>query len=320
MSPHFSERVKKVDKGFSLFYEMRTLQVNLGNLCNQNCVHCHVDAHPRGGKVMPREVMEEIIAFFAGHRELVLDITGGCPELNPGFRFFVERARGLVSKIMVRSNLTVILEKGMEWLPAFYKENRLCLVCSLPCYSEDNVDRQRGSGTFQKSIEALRILNRLGYGKGKELELDLVYNPGGAFLPPLQERLEKDYKKRLKEDFGIVFHNLFTITNAPISRFRKYLEANGQLKKYQELLERSFNPETVENMMCRTMLSIDWQGVVYNCDFNQALGLPLEDKKGKPVHIKNLSLEEMKEREIIFDHHCYCCTAGSGSSCTGTLA
>jgi radical SAM/Cys-rich protein len=294
MALYFSQRVKGVDKGFSLFHELRTLQVNLGNLCNQNCFHCHVDAHPREEKIMSREVMEEIIRFLSRNQKLILDITGGCPELNPGFCFFVKRARGLTSKMMVRSNLTVIFEKGMEWLPAFYRENRLCLVCSLPCYSEGNVDRQRGSGTFQKSIEALRILNRLGYGSDKELELDLVYNPGGAFLPPLQEKLEKDYKERLKEDFGIVFHNLFTITNAPISRFRRYLEANGQLKKYQELLERSFNPETVENMMCRTILSVDWQGIVY--------------------------LEEMKKREIIFDHHCYCCTAGSGSSCTGTLA
>jgi radical SAM/Cys-rich protein len=294
MALYFSQRVKGVDKGFSLFHELRTLQVNLGNLCNQNCFHCHVDAHPREEKIMSREVMEEIIRFLSRNQKLILDITGGCPELNPGFCFFVKRARGLTSKMMVRSNLTVIFEKGMEWLPAFYRENRLCLVCSLPCYSEGNVDRQRGSGTFQKSIEALRILNRLGYGSDKELELDLVYNPGGAFLPPLQEKLEKDYKERLKEDFGIVFLNLFTITNAPISRFRRYLEANGQLKKYQELLERSFNPETVENMMCRTILSVDWQGIVY--------------------------LEEMKKREIIFDHHCYCCTAGSGSSCTGTLA
>jgi radical SAM/Cys-rich protein len=294
MALYFSQRVKGVDKGFSLFHELRTLQVNLGNLCNQNCFHCHVDAHPREEKIMSREVMEEIIRFLSRNQKLILDITGGCPELNPGFCFFVKRARGLTSKMMVRSNLTVIFEKGMEWLPAFYRENKLCLVCSLPCYSEGNVDRQRGSGTFQKSIEALRILNRLGYGSDKELELDLVYNPGGAFLPPLQEKLEKDYKERLKEDFGIVFHNLFTITNAPISRFRRYLEANGQLKKYQELLERSFNPETVENMMCRTILSVDWQGIVY--------------------------LEEMKKREIIFDHHCYCCTAGSGSSCTGTLA
>lgn len=269
---------------------------------------------------MKKEVMNDIILFISKNPGLILDITGGCPEINPHFRFFIDRAKECTSKIMVRSNLTVMLEEGMEWIPRYFRENRICLVCSLPCYTEDNVDKQRGEGIFAKSIMALKILNRLGYGIEDELELDLVYNPGGAFLPPLQDKLEKDYKKRLKEDFEVVFHHLFTIANAPINRFRKYLEANGKLKEYQGLLEKSFNPDAAENIMCRTLLSVDWQGILYNCDFNQALGLPLRDKKGRLLEIKNLSLKEMKETEIILDNHCYCCTAGFGSSCTGTLA
>jgi radical SAM/Cys-rich protein len=320
MALNFKERITGINRDWSLFQELKTLQVNLGNFCNQRCIHCHVNAGPFGKQIMKKEVMNDIIRFISKTPGLILDITGGCPEMNPHFRFFVDKAKECTSKIMVRSNLTVMLEEGMEWIPDYFKENRICLVCSLPCYTEDNVDKQRGEGIFEKSIKALKILNRLGYGIEDELELDLVYNPGGAFLPPLQEKLEKDYKQRLKEDFGVVFHHLFTITNAPINRFRKYLEANGKLKEYQGLLEKSFNPDTAENIMCRTLLSVDWQGILYNCDFNQALGLPLRDEKGRLLEITNLSIEEMKGTEIILDNHCYCCTAGFGSSCTGTLA
>lgn len=320
MSSGFKEKIMEVSRDFSLFQELKTLQVNLGNLCNQRCIHCHVNASPLGKQIMKKEVMQDTINFISKNPGLILDVTGGCPELNPNFKFFLDKSKEFTAKIMLRSNLTIFLEKGMEWLPEYYKENKISLICSLPCYTEENVDKQRGKGAFKKSIDVLKFLNSLGYGIDNDLELNLVYNPGGVFLPPEQDRLEQDYKRRLSEDYGIVFNQLFTITNAPINRFKKYLEVNGKLEAYQRLLEENFNPQTTENIMCRTLLSVDWQGILCNCDFNQALGLPLRDKQGKLLEIKSLSLEDMKNREIIFDNHCYCCTAGFGSSCTGTLA
>lgn len=320
MKSDFKERIVHLNRDFSLFQELKTLQVNLGNFCNQRCIHCHANASPLGNHLMKREVIQDIIDFLSKNRGLILDITGGCPELNPNFRFLIDNAKKCTAKIMVRSNLTIFFEKGMEWVFEYYRDNRICLVCSLPCYTEENVDKQRGEGVFHKSMDALKRLNSLGYGIKDDLELNLVYNPGGAFLPPDQEKLEQDYKRRLSEDYGVIFHHLFTITNAPINRFRKYLEANGMLREYQELLEKSFNPEVAESIMCRTLLSVDWQGILYSCDFNQALGLPLRDEQGRLLEVKNLSFEDMKNKEIVFGNHCFCCTAGFGSSCTGTLA
>jgi len=320
MSLGFKEKIMKINKGFSLFHELKTLQVNLGNLCNQRCIHCHVNASPFGKQIMKKEVMLDIIHFLSKNPGLILDVTGGCPELNPNFKFFIDKAKKFTAQIMIRSNLTIFLEEGMEWLSKYCKKNKICLLCSLPCYTEENVDQQRGKGVFRKSTDVLKLLNGLGYGVDDDLELNLVYNPGGAFLPSEQDRLEQDYKRRLSEEYNIVFNQLFTITNAPINRFKKYLEANGKLKAYQRLLEENFNPKTAENIMCRTLLSVDWQGIIYNCDFNQALGLPLRDEHGKLLEIKNLSSGDMKNREIIFDNHCHCCTAGFGSSCTGSLA
>ena len=314
----FKERLHELNPGFTRFDSLRTLQVNMGDLCNQSCTHCHLDASPRGTRIMPREVMDKIVCFLSRQRGVCLDITGGCPEMNPHFRPFVEETAGLSPRRMVRSNLTIVTEPGMEWLPAFYREQRLVVVASLPCYLEENVDRQRGAGVFARSIAALRLLNRAGYGSA--LELNLVYNPGGSFLPGAQRELEVAYKTELLERYGIVFTNLYTITNAPIGRFKEQLVAQGAYERYLQLLATSFNPETAGNIMCRSLLSVDWQGLLYNCDFNQALGLPVTGRDGHALSIDDLEEAAAGDTEIFLDQHCYCCTAGEGSSCTGALA
>ena len=315
----FKTTVEKIDPALLRLDKLQTLQINVGNKCNLHCTHCHVNAGPDGKKVMSRDVIDRICFFLQNHNGLCLDITGGSPEMNPHFRYLVEKARPVAEKIMVRTNLTVFFEPGMDYIPAFYKDNKIVVIASLPCYQKKNVETQRGCNAFQKSIDAIKLLNRLGYAKTPALELDLVYNPLEDFLPAPQEMLETDYKKHLFDEHGVEFTNLFTITNAPIGRFKDWLNSNGKLKQYQQLLIDNFNPDSAKNIMCRNLLSLDYRGIVYNCDFNQALGLPLIDSRGSIVTIDTLDNVLNEDIKIITDSHCFCCTAGSGSSCTGSL-
>lgn len=313
----FKERIQEINPDYVTFESLSTVQVNLGDLCNLHCAHCHVKASERGKKIMGREVMESIAAFLSQRKDITLDITGGCPEMNPGFRFLIERTEGLCRRRIVRSNLTIMAEAGMEWLPEFCRRHALVITASLPCYLEENVDRQRGKGVYAKSIAALKELNRLGYGK--DFELNLVYNPGGHHIPGPQNELEGAYKNELFARHGITFHNLYTITNAPIGRFKDYLEAQGGYDRYISILAGRFNPAAAGNIMCRTLVSIDWQGFIYNCDFNQALGIPVTADDGRPMTITGVDEAAMEGREIHLAQHCYCCTAGEGSSCSGAL-
>ncbi len=317
MSLSFKEMVKGINPKFLDFYRLETLQVNLGDMCNQHCMHCHIDAGPKAGKIMSKEVMEEIIRFLRDHKGHILDITGGCPELNPNFRFFIDEVHRLTSRLMIRTNLTILVEKETDWIPQWYRERQIVVMASLPCYTKENVDKQRGDGVFEKSIKALKRLNELGYGDS--YELNLVYNPGGDFLPGSQKKLELEYKKELFDNYGIIFNNLLTITNAPLGRFKNYLKACGQFEQYTNLLVDNFNPESAESIMCRRLISVDWQGILYNCDFNQAAGLPIRDKTGKILGINDIKEAIQRKFEIVTAKHCYCCTAGAGSSCTGVL-
>lgn len=314
----FKERLKEINPGFIRFQTLQTLQVNLGNLCNMRCVHCHIGASPAGKQVMDRGVIDKIVGVLKRQAGTTLDMTGGCPELNPHFRHLVEATAGLCAKRLVRSNLTILTEPGFEWLPGFFREQNLTVVASLPCYLEENVDRQRGRGTHARSLAALRRLNELGYGD--ELELNLVYNPAGDFIPGSQAPLEAAYKKELADGFGIRFNHLYTIANAPIGRFREYLEAQGAYERYLNLLATHFNPDAAKNIMCRTLVSVDWKGFLYNCDFNQAIGLPITGTGGDILKIDDLEEAARTGNELFLAQHCYCCTAGEGSSCTGALA
>lgn len=313
----FKERLVAIDPDYETFQNLQTLQVNLGNLCNLHCSHCHVDASKRGTEVMGRVVMEQVARFLGNHPGLTLDITGGCPEMNPDFRDFIDLTDGLAPRRLLRSNLAIMAEPGWEWLPEFCRSHRLTVIGSLPCYLEDNVDKQRGSGVYRKSIQVLKHLNTLGYGT--DLELDLVYNPGGSFVAGSQRQLEDAYKSELAVRHGIVFNHLFTITNAPIGRFRDQLDASGSHGEYLRLLAGRFNPEAAGNIMCRTLISVDWQGKIYNCDFNQALKMPVTAEDGTEMSLARLDGEEMDGKTIRLSQHCYCCTAGEGSSCTGAL-
>jgi radical SAM/Cys-rich protein len=305
---------------------VRTLQINVGKLCNQACHHCHVDAGPKRTEIMTRPTAERVIALLAASPGVeTIDLTGGAPELNPHFAFLVERARALGRQVIVRCNLTVLFVPGMEQLPHFYRNRDVQLVCSLPCYTAENVDRQRGQGVFDRSIEALRLLNRLGYGRaGSPLTLNLVYNPLGAFLPPPQPALETRYRDELGRLFGIEFHQLFTITNMPIKRFADQLQRWGKYDEYMGLLVNHFNPQTVQGLMCRSLVSVGWEGTLYDCDFNQMLELPLSWSGGsvtRPLTMWDVArLDEIAGREIRTASHCFGCTAGTGSSCGGTLA
>ena len=319
MITDFKEKLNSSDRQLLQLERLQTLQINLGNRCNQSCAHCHVQAGPNGKKIMSKAVMSKIIAFLEKHPDLCVDVTGGCPELNPDFEFFIESICKLTSHVIVRTNLTVFFEPDLNWIPKWYSENKVVLTASLPCYTDENVNFQRGRGVFEKSIEAINLLNELGYGIDEQLELNLVYNPGGDFLPGPQEQLEADYKRELGEKYNARFNNLFTITNAPIGRFKQYLKANGKLQQYLQLLVENFNPESVENIMCRRLVSIDYKGLVYNCDFNQALVLPIIDAGGQVVSIERLEEILNEGIEIITGEHCFCCTAGAGSSCTGSL-
>lgn len=313
----FKDRLREVNPGFIRFETLQTLQVNLGDLCNMGCAHCHVGASPAGRRIMGTEVMDSIAAVLARRPGLTLDITGGCPEMTPGFRHLIEATDGLSPRRIVRSNLTILTAPGFEWLPGFLRDHRLTVVASLPCYLEKNVDRQRGPGAHARSLAALRRLNELGYGD--ELELNLVYNPGGAFIPGSQADLEAAYRRELAEKHGVRFHHLYTIANAPVGRFREYLEAQGAYERYLNLLATHFNPDAAGNIMCRTLVSVDWKGFLYNCDFNQAIGLPITGARGGILKIDDLEQAARTGNELFLAQHCYCCTAGEGSSCTGAL-
>ena len=298
-----------------------TLQVNLGYKCNQSCVHCHVNAGPTRTEMMTRAVVDEVLAFLHAGRLPTLDITGGAPELNPHFRHLVTGTRALGIHVMDRCNLTILELLGQEDLAEFLAANQVEVIGSMPCYLEDNVDRQRGDGVFQSSIRALHKLNAIGYGKpASGLTLNLVYNPQGASLPPDQSKLEQDYKQHLGSDYGVVFDHLYTLANMPIQRFGSWLLSKGQFAGYMQLLKSSHREENLHGVMCRTLLSVDWQGYVYDCDFNQMLGLPLR-LAGKPrTRLSDLIGKELDGNPIAVADHCYGCTAGQGSSCGGALA
>lgn len=298
---------------------LTTLQANMGNICNQNCAHCHINASPFGEEVMRKDVVKSILGFLARYKVKVLDITGGAPELNPNFQNFIVKARSLVEEIIVRSNLTVLLEPGNEYLPKFFKDYNVHLICSLPCYLQENVDTQRGDGVFQNSIKVLQLLNSLGFSKKKGLNLDLVYNPAGASLPPEQSQLEIQYKKNLRDNYNVEFDRLLTITNVPIKRFKDYLQQKGEYEKYFKLLKDNFNPLVLDSLMCRTFLSVGYDGKIYDCDFNQSLGLVLKSEEGDFLSIATLNPKEIEGKEISIGEHCLSCTAGNGSSCQGVL-
>ena len=298
--------------------QIRELQVNVGKLCNQACNHCHVDAGPNRTEIMSWNTMEKIVAWCHDNEVQSVDITGGAPELNPDFRRFVDACLAVGMTITSRCNLTVLLEPGEEDLARWYADRQVKLICSLPCYTKDNLEQQRGKGVFDRSIRALQLLNELGYGINPSLSLDLVYNPNGAYLPPSEQQLESTYKERLGEDFGIQFNRLYTLTNLPVSRFRHYLERTGDYERYMDLLLDVFNPETVPHLMCRHMLSVDWLGRIYDCDFNQMLDIAAGWRK--PRYLWEQNAEQLIDQRIAVDSHCFGCTAGAGSSCGGTLS
>lgn len=300
---------------------LKTLQVNLGYRCNQSCLHCHVAAGPNRIEEMGRDTLNAVIAFLAGHPGIeLLDITGGAPEMNLYFGELVTEARRLGRWVMDRCNLTILEEPGYEDLAAFLAAHSVEVVASLPCYTENNVDRQRGKGTFDASIRALRQLNRLGYGQPDSgLLLHLVFNPLGATLPPNQAKLQAEYQQRLRDEHGIVFNELYVLANMPIGRFGSMLASKGQLTGYLALLKNAHQPANLATVMCRTLISVDWQGFVYDCDFNQMLKLPLGAQRGQRVHLSQLMNTDLTGRQIAVAQHCYGCTAGQGSSCGGAL-
>jgi radical SAM/Cys-rich protein len=300
---------------------LEILQVNLGYKCNQSCVHCHVNAGPTRTEMMGRETIFEVVAFLKASGVGTLDITGGAPELSPHFRMLVNAARDIGVHVMDRCNLTILEQPGQEDLAQFLSDHEVEVVASLPCYLEENVDRQRGRGVFETSIRCLQLLNRFGYGQpGSRLALNLVYNPQGPVLPPAQDKLEQDYRNHLGERFGIVFNRLFVLSNMPIQRFGSMLISKGQFKQYMDLLKNAYQPGNLEGVMCRTLLSVDWRGYVYDCDFNQMLGLGLEWKGNPRVHLRELIGANLNGNPIVVKDHCYGCTAGQGSSCGGALA
>jgi len=300
--------------------QLTTLQVNLGYLCNQSCLHCHVNAGPTRREVMSAETIEQVLGYLASSSASTLDLTGGAPELNPHFRRLVRAARALDIEVIDRCNLTIMQEPGQQGLADFLADNAVQVVASLPCYSGENVDGQRGKGVFERSIEALLELNRRGYGQpGSGLTLNLVYNPTGPFLPPPQQALQADYRQRLKDDHGVVFSQLFTLANMPIARFGSTLISKGGFEGYMQLLKDAYNAATLEQVMCRSLISVDWRGYVYDCDFNQMLGLPLASAKPGKTHLTDLTAVDLNGREIQVADHCYGCTAGQGSSCGGAL-
>jgi len=316
-SDDFEKQIGQITGGGLHSRQIEVLQINLGPRCNQQCLHCHLNASPRRTEMMEWPVMELAVQAAANSGCRLVDLTGGAPELNPNFCRFIEALREKDHTVQVRTNLTVLLEPGMDKIPEFFREHKVRLVASLPCYLEENVSAQRGKGVYEKSITAIRGLNALGYGKNLELPLNLVYNPGGPFLPPPQSALEEDYRRQLGSRFGISFTHLLTITNMPLGRFQIELGHKNQEQIYLQLLRKSFNPQTVDGLMCRYQISIGWDGRLYDCDFNLALGLPVNH--GAPDHIKFFRLSDLSLRRIVTGEHCYGCTAGAGSSCQGAV-
>jgi len=294
----------------------RTLQVNVGNRCNHLCTHCHVEATPTSTDIMKWELMEEVLKVAEVINPELIDITGGAPELNPSLPRFLKELVEKNYKVQVRTNLTVLLDPELREQMEMYRDLQIRLVGSLPCYIEADVDVVRGDGVFKKSIQILKELNKIGYGVNPELELDLVFNPEDASLPPNQSELQATYKERLSSEFGVHFNRLLTITNMPIGRFKKWLQEQGQAKSYQQLLENSFNPDTLDKLMCRHQVCIGWDGKIYDCDFNFAMKLPVKET---PESAYKLDKTSHVTREIVTGPHCYGCTAGSGSSCAGAL-
>ena len=300
--------------------KLETLQVNVGYKCNQTCVHCHVNAGPTRTEAMDRETVSEVIAFIKASGVKTVDITGGAPELNPHFRSLVLAARNLGAHVVDRCNLTVLEQPGQEDTAQFLAANRAEIVASLPCYLEENVDAQRGKGVFDASIRSLRKLNDRGYGTADGLALNLVYNPQGASLPPPQDKLAADYHRHLEERYGVVFNHLYVLTNMPIQRFGSTLISKGQFEEYMALLKNAYQPQNLESVMCRTLISVDWRGYVYDCDFNQMLDLPLSWHGRPRAHLRELTGADLAGNPIVVKDHCYGCTAGQGSSCGGALA
>lgn len=297
-----------------------TLQVNLGYTCNQSCVHCHVNAGPTRTEQMTRETVDQVIAVLRTGRIKTLDLTGGAPEMNRHFRYLVEQARALDVAVIDRCNLTILEEPGYETLAQFLADHQVQIVASLPCYLEDNVDKQRGKGVFETSIRVLQKLNSLGYGATSgELQLHLVFNPQGPVLPPSQLALKADYDRFLGEQFGIRFNQLFTITNMPIQRFGSTLVSKGKFAEYMHLLRSSHQDANLDQVMCRSLISVDWNGYLYDCDFNQMLGLPLRQSGKGRMHLSHLLDTQLDGNPIVIADHCWGCTAGAGSSCGGAL-
>lgn len=299
--------------------QVEIFQVNVGKMCNQTCRHCHVDAGPDRREIMTKETMQQCLLVLDRYPELMtVDITGGAPELNPHFRWFVCEIKKRNRQVMVRCNLTILLaNKTYHDLPAFYRDQQVEVVSSLPFYTQDRTDRQRGSGVFEDSIKALQMLNKVGYGReGTGLLLNLVYNPAGAFLPPAQQSLQNEYKQVLMQRFGIAFNQLYVITNMPISRYLDYLIESGNYERYMEKLVSAYNPAAAANVMCRNTVSVGWDGWLYDCDFNQMLELKVACKS---KHIADVNMDELNSREIVVGQHCYGCTAGNGSSCGGAV-
>jgi radical SAM/Cys-rich protein len=299
---------------------LETLQVNLGFRCNLSCVHCHVNAGPKRVEMMNRETIDSVLMFLDKQGLKRLDLTGGAPEMNPHFRYLVEQARGMGVHVIDRSNLVILLEEGQDDLAGFLATQGVEVVASLPCYLEENVDSQRGKGSYSKSIQALLKLNALGYGQvDQELTLNLVYNPQGPLLPPPQGPLEADYRRELAQRYGVRFNQLYTLTNMPIQRFGSALQSKGEFGSYLSLLRGAFQFENLQSVMCRTLLSVDWQGHLYDCDFNQMLKIHLQAGNHYRPHLRDLCEMELQGLPIQVAEHCYGCTAGQGSSCGGAL-
>ena len=315
----FLDKLKEV--GFDSLQpsSLEVMQVNIGKMCNQTCVHCHVDAGPDRKEIMTMDTMKQCLNVLSGGHFNVLDITGGAPEMNPMFRWFVEEAKKMDIHILVRCNLTIILANPSYYdLPEFYADNQVEIVSSLPHFAALRTDKQRGTGVFDKSIQALKQLNEAGYGKvDSDLKLNLVYNPSGAFLSPDQVSLERDFRRKLSKKFGVTFNNLYAITNMPISRYLDFLISSGNYDAYLEKLVNAFNPSTIDGLMCRSMVSVGWDGGLYDCDFNQMLDLEVN---GSSTHISEFDPDVLIDREIRTAKHCFGCTAGAGSSCGGEIA
>ena len=302
-------------------HTLDTLQVNLGYMCNQTCLHCHVNAGPSRKEIMERQTIDMVLDVLAAKKLTTLDLTGGAPEMNPHFRYLVAQARALGVRVIDRCNLTILSEPGYDGLAQFLAEQSVDVTASLPCYAQANVDKQRGDGVFERSISALQQLNALGYGKpGSGLVLNLVFNPQGPVLPPSQEQLERDYKRELAEHFGIVFNHLFVIVNMPIQRFGSSLVSKGEFAHYMDLLKANYLEKNLDSVMCRTLISVDWQGYLYDCDFNQMLAMPARLGTRPRAHLSQLLSESVDGNSIAIADHCYGCTAGQGSSCGGALA